>query len=256
MVVRQYIAVAQRSRIAYQTFMRSVIVPVFSQADLEALPNCLRYLAQQNVETLLVLHGPNVGVVNADATKEFDQRISNLDTRKRELVLVDDFEGAKKAKEEIETLRVERDMAIREGWKKVPEDQRAAAYKEAFSNIGTEPLCLREAYQPDQVFAMLQAFLPQWPSDIQHGEYSLVWPRSVATVSAQKQGISVSPGVAKAWKEEREDKRSYREQQLRKSKFMGIKAAAVKAGVYEAGMSTDQLVEAVLAKEYPSAVAA
>lgn len=237
--------------------MRAVIVPIFSQSDLEALPNCLRYLANQGVEKLLVLHGPNVGVVNADATKEFDTKIAEFEVRERELILIKDYIGAQKAKESIETLRVERDMAVREGWKKVPDAERVAAYQKAFEKLGTEAICLREAYQHDQLFTMLQAFIPQMPTDLAHGEFSIVWPRSVATVVAKPQSTAIAPVTQRATAAPELSGRESRKAQLHKSKFMGIKSAATKAGVYKSGMSLNQLVDAVLDKEFPEpAVAA
>jgi len=249
--------------------MLKVIVPVFTDSDLKALPNCLRYLAQQPVETLLVLHGPNVGVVNAQTAAEYDQRIANLGTRKKELTLVEDFAGAQKAKEEIETLKVERDMAIREGWQKIPEAERAAMYKKAFGDIGTEPICLREAYQHDQVFSMLQAFLPQWPSDIPHGEYSLVWPRSVPTtleiplrrpydgprvkdvMKAMAESGNVFPHGAGEVTE-----RGKRGAHLKSLHHLQVFRIGRDAGIQVEGLKTPAVIEAILDKEFPPKQAA
>lgn len=242
--------------------MKSVIVPVFSDSDLKALPNALRYLARQNVEILLVIHGPNVGVVNAEVTKEFDSRIAQLDTKKRELTLVEDYIGASRVKEEIETARVERDMAVREGWKNVPEEQRQTAYKKAFANIGTEPMCLREAYQPDQLFTMLQAFLPQFPSDIAHGEYAIVWPRSVASPSVAVTGLDIGfqkpPKITITKSDQNEyanDPRGARKEELQSMHHTKVLALARKAEIDVKGVKVHDLITALLDKEFPAQLA-
>lgn len=241
--------------------LTKVIVPVFTQSDLESLPNCLRYLAQQGTETLLVLHGPNVGVVNAEATKEFDEKISAQETRKKELTLVENYADAQKAKEQIETLRVDRDMAIREAWKKVPEDQRQAMYKKAFANIGDAVLCLREAYQHDQVFTMLQAFLPQMPADLPHGEFAIVWPRSIGKFKASFEQFAQSVAA----KHEQHaptplftgTRRDSREAELKSMHHIKAITVAKQAGVDVKGKKVAQVIQELLDKEFPrEAVAA
>lgn len=238
----------------YHSRMQSVLIPVFSDEDLQALRNCLRFLASlPDVERVLVLHGPNIGVVNADATKEIDAKIAQKDTHKRELVAVEDFEGAKRIKGEIEALRVDRDMKIRDGWKNVPEDKRAAAYAKAFAGIGTEPVCLREAYQPDQLFTMLQAFLPQWPSDIAHGEYAIIWPRSITQHKIDQfpkpKDNPHSPQVKKT------AGRSEREQELKSMHHVAAIQVAKKAGIEVKGKKVVDIISELLDKEFPRELA-
>lgn len=239
--------------------MRSVIVPLFDDADLAALPNCLRYLANAGVEILMVIHGPNVGVVSTDVTTELDKKIADLGVRKKELTMVEDFSGAQRAKEEIEGLKIERDMKIRDGWRGVDEAKRQEMYKKAFGNIGTEPICLREAYGHDQLFTMLQALLPQWPADVKHGEYSLVWPRSVATVAVKKPSVAVVPeSVLRSVGDYAMQVRGkeLREQELKSMHHLKVSALAKKAGIEIKGIKTPDLIKTLLDKEYPEAVAA
>lgn len=255
--------------------MRSVILLIFDDADLAALPNCLRYLANAGTETLLIIHGPNVGVVATDATAEIDKKIAELGVRKKELTMVEDFSGAQRAKEEIEGLKIERDMKIRDGWRGVDEAKRQEMYKAAFKDVGTEPVCLREAYSHDQAFTMLQSYLPQWPSDLAHGSYSIIWPRSVAPVAAKPLGTAIAPATQKTTAAEKPSVGAVSESVLRSvgdySKLQGkelrqaelqsmhhlkVSAIAKKAGLEIKGIKTPQLIKILLDKEFPESAAA
>jgi len=171
-------------------YVKSVLIPLLEQPDLDALRNCLLFLSKNGTETLMIVLNPNVGITDANVTLEIDKRIADLKAAIKERKEVDDFAAAQSYKEELESAQVDRDLAIRDGWANIPEPDRRKIYQKALGNIGTDAIFpLRENYSYAEFYRALHELQSQWPKDMPQGEYAIVWPRSV---SPQEQPVAAS----------------------------------------------------------------
>lgn len=253
--------------------INSVLVPVFTAADLAALPNTVAWLKTQKPERVLFLVNPSVGITGPELTLVHDKKIALLEAEKKAAAQADQFELAKTKKTELEGAIMERDAALREGWKSVPEAQRKAVYARVLAGLGTEPVMLREAYSADEQFTMLNSFRAQWPLDIRLDNYVLVWPQSIRKIEPVASpvhapllpvttAVKTPPTepvthkiVVPEWKKLPENSRGYREGQLRQLRWMGVRHIAVKHGVFENKMGLEKMITLVLEKEFPVAQA-
>lgn len=255
--------------------IQNCLVPVFTAADLAALPNTVAWLKTQKPERVLFLVNPSVGITGPELTLVHDKKIALLEAEKKAAAQADQFELAKTKKTELEGAIMERDAALREGWKSVPEAQRKAVYARVLAGLGTEPVMLREAYSADEQFTMLNSFRAQWPLDIRLDNFVLVWPQAVRKLdtayippsapaplsqpSSENKTPPATPQraqkVVPEWKQLPKNSRGYREGQLRQSQYMGVRSAAKKLGVYQDKMGVEGLIHLVLEKEFPVAQA-
>jgi len=170
--------------------MKNVLIPLLEQPDLDALRNCLLFLGKNGTETLMIVINPNIGITDAAVTADIDKRISDLRGAIEQCKQRDDFTAAIQYKEDLEAAQVDRDLAIRDGWSKIPEPDRRKIYQKALGNIGTDAIFpLRENYSYAEFYRALHELQSQWPKDMPQGEYAIVWPRSV---SPQEQPVAAS----------------------------------------------------------------
>lgn len=159
--------------------MRISILPVFDESDLAAVPNALEFFRRVGLETLLILHNPSLGLKGA-MTEQYDARIRELKAEMGKAASREDFPAATEYKARLEEAQTDKDLAIRDGWSKVPQPERDSVYRRIFGAVGTEAvICLNESMRKEQLFQALNGLLEVWPKDIPHGEFSVVWPQSI-----------------------------------------------------------------------------
>lgn len=242
--------------------MQTVILPVFDEKDLSAIPNCLRFLANSGTEVIMILHNPNVGITDGDLTKPFEERVTQLQAAKTGAVAREDYDAAKEYAKQIEDTKTERDIAVRDGWSQIPEQQRMAIYRKVLdpTKLGTEAIFpLRENYPHDQVFRALHELQSTWPRDLEHGQFSLVWPRSVpeqvvprviAQVTAPAASTAMkTPEFGKALSE---TDVSIRRETLRRRHLAYI-SACKKHGIDPKGEDKSKVIDLIIQQEFPKA---
>jgi hypothetical protein len=162
--------------------MQTAIIPVFDQKDAEAVKNCLVFLASVSTKTIMILHNPNIGITDEKVTEPFERVLAALEIAELGAALRRDYSAAAQFHEQFEAKKTERDLAIRDGWSKIPLEERRKIYVQVLNPeyLGTRAIFpLKENYDHDQVFRMLHELQSTWPKDIQHGQFAVVWPRSV-----------------------------------------------------------------------------
>lgn len=245
--------------------MLRTILPVFDESDLAAVPNALEFFRRVGLQTLMILHNPSIGLKGA-VTDQYDARIRELKAEMAKAATREDFTAASEYKMRLEEAQTDKDMAIREGWSKVSGPEREAVYKRIFGSTGTDAvICLNENLRPDQLFSALNGLLEVWPKDMPHGEFSVVWPKSIPVQSAKAAQPPVNPTPSrlvvpasprpqqmtkkKAVPYEPTTPDELRSA-LRKSRFGGVQSACKKHGITTTGKSFDELIEEVVAATF------
>lgn len=241
--------------------MKTCILAVFDEDDLKAVPNALEFFRRVGLEQLMVVHNPSLGLKGV-VTANYDSRIRELETAVNQAKQRDDFLAAQNYKEELEGAKSDRDLAIREGWTKVPQNEREAIYKRIFGNIGTDAVfCLNENMRHDQLFAAMNGFVEVWPKDVLHGEYSIVWPKSipqqkpVETTLIRVSDTTLKPKTTAPKPHIDDSTPEGRRQALIASRFGGVKSACKRHGIDTTGHSMNSLIEQIIAKEFPAVAA-
>jgi hypothetical protein len=225
--------------------MKNLILLVFTPADLEALPKAVKSLKALPVESLWVIHSPQLGLPYPQTAKEIDAEIELCERDKRRAALAENFDDAKKYKSQIDALKVRRDVEIRAGFKAFTSSQLQEIYDTAFASLTPESTgiknILREAtadpLTPDQAFAYLesQVRLNAWVDQFPHGEYSVSWIRAlpepeILATSQEPPDLSTADGLAAM-------------------PFFALQKMAREAGVENAtGLKKPDLIAALLAK--------
>lgn len=252
----------------FPTISMTTIVPVLSPEDATALPTCAASLKHSGVKRLWLIHAPSLGVTNTSVSNSFDERLKTLKQKEQEAAGRGDYDAAKNFQQEAESVQIERDVAVKKGWEAVPEQERNAAYDKAlaplldpksFSDI--KVTVLREDYQPDGLFGMMQGMMAQWPTDIQHGRYSIMWPQGCVRPLASE-GMNApekEPAVSiqqpqKATSNQTLSPKEVRRREL--SKYMKLRSVAKQHNIPLEGRPNQEVIEAVLAIEFPEAAAA
>jgi hypothetical protein len=250
--------------------MRISLLPVFDESDLAAVPNALEFFKRNGLESLMVLHNPSIGLKGA-VTDQYDNRIKELRAEVKKAVDREDFDAAKEYKLHIENAMTDKDLAIREGWSKVPQPEREAVYRRIFGSIGTDAvICLNENLRHEQIFQALNGLLEVWPKDIPHGEFSVVWPRSVpeqmplekTVLNAVQDPNEKAIQCAYSYTKKRTAKKpsdsipetpEELRASLRKSRYGGVKSACKRLGIDTTGKDFDALIEEVIGATFGAA---
>jgi len=232
--------------------VKSVLIPLLEQPDLDALRNCLLFLSKNGTETLMIVLNPNIGITDANVTLEIDKRIADLKTAIQQCKERDDFTAAQSYKEELESAQVDRDLAIRDGWANIPEPDRRKIYQKALGNIGTDAIFpLRENYSYAEFYRALHELQSQWPKDMPQGEYAIVWPRAVSDQTP----MANPKAVAVAKMEMAAQKRSSDPQEERRSalkRHFALVSAKKKHGIPDE-TPKETAIDQIIRLEFPKA---
>ena len=239
--------------------MKSAIVAIFDEKDLAALPNCTRFLFNSGVETVCFLHSPSIGITNESLTAPFEKQITDLTTAKKAAADREDYDAAKGFASQIEDAKTERDTAIREGWSKIPEADRMKIYRTVLNPdvLGTEAIFpLKENYPKEEIFRALHELQSVWPADLPPGEFSVVWPLSIAPQT--KPRVMEAPQVLTAGKLSKaptETDNGFSPEQVRRDQLkrhFALVAARKKYDIPDS-LPKEQAIENIIAREFPKA---
>jgi hypothetical protein len=250
--------------------MKTVLLFALSSADIAALPVAKAELQAAGVDRLWVVHSPALGITTDAVSKQFDDRIAAIKQAEQQAAARGDYDGAKKFREEAETVALDKSLAVKKGWESVPEADRNAAYDKAlaplldtkaFPNISMT--VLREDIQPEGVFGILQGLLAQWPAAVEHGSYSIVWPRNCTEVrqSSDANLKDSKPfaeteklGIVKVNLPTKPAPDASTEEGRRKqlhAQYMKLKAVAKQHGISMEGKTKEAVLEEIVAIEFP-----
>lgn len=248
--------------------MKRVLVPVLTAEDAAALPLLADHLASVKPEVVVVINNPSVGVTNQDLTATIDKQILEVERSKQEATAREDFDAAKNWKGRLEELKMDRQTLLREGWKKVSDEVRFAAYdkflevlKAKLGPLGTtiQNIPLSEDSTYETLFLTLSTLQKVWGNLLPEGRFSLVYPQSAPKLASSKppEAVSPNPKVEAAPKPSKPavvaplDPREARSKEL--SRYMKLKAVAKEKGISMEGRPWTEVRDEILAQEFPVA---
>lgn len=230
--------------------MKNIILPFFDSRDLAQLPTVLENLHVLNPERVLAIVNPSIGVSSDQVSAKFEARIAEIRAAMKSAVEREDYAAAQGHKSELEGVQVERDLALREGYKHMNPEELKASWQKALAPLGDVMIIgLTEVFQKDNFPNALQSIQRYWPEDMPHGEYSIVWPLSVEKVKIRPQvteAVIEEPVVASTDPKERE-------MQLRGMDGRHTLKLARELGVFVNGMKASDAITAILNKEFGAA---
>lgn len=167
--------------------MKNLILLIFTEADLKAVPEAAARLKTMGIERLWILHNPHLGMPYPATAKALDEEITINTTGMNTMAARQNFTDAAKYRDAANDLRVKRDLEIKNAYKGIPQADIEKAYDAAFAPISQEstgiPNILREAVadplSADQVFQYLHGQTAAWVDQFPHGEYAIFWIRAL-----------------------------------------------------------------------------
>jgi hypothetical protein len=250
--------------------MKHVLVSALTQKDLECLPNVVRFLQAQKPLTVVVVHNPSLTITSATATQEVDKEIADLERAKADAAAREDYPAAAEFKAKIEDAKMKRQDVLRNGWKSVSEAERLRSYStfmDQFKAIQNpegeeayvESVALIEDTDHQGLLRSLIDLGGAWPKALPWGNWAFLHPQTlregvVALDSKPPEAVSPAPRVQTpppTKKAPPADPREARKAEL--MRYMKMKAEAKKHGISIEGRKTVDVVEEILAKEFPVA---
>lgn len=260
-------------RKSYLEGMLHVLVPVFTAADVAAVPQTVKLLRLLKPLAVVVVNNPSLGITSETATQEVDKQIADLERAKADAASREDYEGAKAFKMQIEDAKMKRVDILREGWKQVSPEARGQTYDKLFVDEFTKVLGplgvyvanlpLTEDATPENLLSTLANFGTAWPKCLPHSQYAIIWPQSVTPITvpvAAPEPVSAPPKVVTAPKPSKSpvaapaSPREAREKKLKQ--YFTLKSAAQEHGIPMEGRSGADVREQILAIEFPEAAVA
>jgi hypothetical protein len=250
--------------------MNHVLVSVLTPRDIECLPNVVNFLQTQKPLTVVIAHNPSLKITSADATREVDKEISDLEKAKADAAAREDYPAAAEFKAKIEDSKMKRQDVLRNGWKSTPESERQRAYATFVDQFGVlrnpqgeetyvESIALIEDTDHKGLLRALLELGTAWPNALPYGNWAFLHPQTVREASKTQdskppEAVSPAPNVQtppKAQKAPPADPREARKVEL--MRYMKMKSEAKKYGISIEGRKTVDVVEEILAKEFPVA---
>lgn len=247
--------------------MQHILVPLLTPEDVAAIPKVVEHIQSVKPLAVVVIHNPSLGITPAEATAKIDKELSDLENSKKQAIAREDFEGAATFKRMIEDKKLERQDALRDGWKSVPQERRMQSYEPLVQPFVApwlvRQIVLQEDASYDNLLNTLANMSSNWPDCLPQGRFAILYPRSIGpkkTTPQPVQAVSPSPRVEtapKASKPPVEANLSPREARKKElSKYMKLVKVAKDYNITIEKGKSSEAVEKVLAIEFPEAVAA
>lgn len=238
------------------TPMKNLILLIFTQADVESIPQAVTRLRTMGIERLWIVHNPHLGLPYPASAKTLDDEIALCERDKALSIARENFDDAAKHRNAANGLRVKRDLEIKNGYKALTVEQLQRVYTETFAAISQEstgiPNILMEAtpdpLSPDQVFQYLHSQTAQWVDQFPHGEYAIAWIRAVAEEADGT--VAQRIGSIMEWKNEKAQESD--ESRLQRTRFFTLRKMAIDEGIDAAGKTKPEIIAAILAARQPA----
>lgn len=242
--------------------MKNIILLVFGPEDVSAIPSLLQQLSPP--KNLWCIHNPSLGVNVQDAAREVEANIAALEKDKSDAVKREDYAAAANIREKIQEAKVNRDIAVRDAYAKIPQEQLTQLWDVALApladwcrkNVANATFTAnKDVHQPEEAFTMLGNYVNSWPvEDFPHGEYSIEWPRNYMTVKQEAQPeapITRNVTQVKKVKENGFTAEGLRRETLAKKHFAFIAAVQQHQFPWKKGEPKPPVIDAILAAEFP-----
>lgn len=174
--------------------MKPLILLIHTQAHVAALPETAKTIIAAGFDRCWVIISPAIAVDTSAAAEKLDSEITALRTAERAAAERADYDAANGHKIAREGKMLDRDKAIADAWKSVPEEDRKLAYRsklaplfEAFQGkVNARMNATQEHYAAAQWIQMLNSLSGVWPKELVHGEYVVAWPGALPDIQLGK----------------------------------------------------------------------
>lgn len=245
--------------------MKPLILLIHTQAHVNALPPTAQAIIASGYDRCWVVISPAIAVDANAASEKFDTEIAAQRAAELAAAGRGDYEAAAGYKLAREGKQLDRDKAIADAWKSVPEEDRKLAYKaklaplfEAFQGkVAARMVSTQEHYAAAQWISMLNALSGVWPKELVHGEYMVGWPGAIPTgrvsLPPKDETEVTPPAVIEAAGRVQErlpkiSKPTTRREELEAMHRHTLQATARDLGL-NAGKKTPELIDDILAAE-------
>lgn len=185
--------------------MKKIILPVFTESDLKAVPDAVRFMAAMGMTHLWVVHSPALGLPYPAATKALDEEITVTEQGIKLAVAREDYETAKQYRDTKSGLMVRRDEELARGYKSISPDDLTKAYDASFDSISQKAIptattivrtALQDPPQPADIFKTMDKFLAEWPDELAHGQYVIAWPLAISETHSSASNSFQPPTIS------------------------------------------------------------
>lgn len=180
--------------------MKPLILLIHTQNHVDLLPQTAQTILAAGFDRCWVVTSPAIAADAASASAKLDSEIAALKAAQDLAAAREDYEAASGHKLAREGKILDRDKAIADAWKSVPEEDRKNVYRaklqplfEAFQGkVAARMVVTQEHYAAAQWIQMLNALSGIWPKEFVHGEYVVAWPGAIPQGQKSDVGVQIS----------------------------------------------------------------
>lgn len=242
--------------------MKPLILLVHTQAHVDALPETAKTIISAGFDRCWVIISPAIAADAAAASAQIDADIAALESARASAAALHDYEAAASHHLKLQSKMLDRDKAIADAWKSVPEEDRKIAYRsklgplfaEFRDKVSAKVNATQEHYAAGQWISMLNSLSGVWPKEFVHGEYVVAWPGAIP--ASQKNWAEVTKitreASDEAVKKEFEKvvpKPLTRREELEATHHMSLRPIAKALGIDVTGKGTPEIINAILEAE-------
>lgn len=257
-----------------------MLLLVQSDADAKAMESAAKAIKSSPVKDIWVVYSPAISVDQSAAASKFDTNIAELLEAEKKSAALGDYTAAAGYKASREEQALDRAKALRDAWKTVPQNERNDRVRALFTPF-IETLKTgynikisghQDHFDPDQWVQLLTSLGAAWNPAYTPGSFTVAWPSSLSLPVAPEPvkipivnaaDISSAPinlpqrppqGKFKPAPKTPEPPATTvdaRRKQLSAMRFFALQSAAKKVFVQTKGKKPEQIVDEVLAAEFP-----
>lgn len=247
--------------------MSKILLLIQSESDVAELPEAAKRLPGLGITGVWCIYSPAIAVDQNAAKSQFDEEIAKIQAAESDAASRANYDVAQTYKAQREAKTLERDTALRDAWKAIPDETRVANVKKKLAplfdvlranGMSGKITGLSDHFEPGQVAQMLNSLSGTWFAPFEHGKYAIMWPSSVP-VSKVQAPVNITPEAAAAIpapvapKPTQKPLNPYDE--LMKAPFFTMRGRAIKSGVAYEGRKREDVVKEILEKESALATA-
>lgn len=251
--------------------MKPLILLIHTQEHVNALPETAKTIIAAGFDRCWVIISPAIAVDTSTAAEKLDSEITALRSAERAAADRADYDAANGHKIAREGKMLDRDKAIADAWKSVPDEDRKVAYQaklgplfaEFKNRVAARVNATQEHYAAAQWISMLNSLSGVWPKDLVHGEYVVAWPGAIPALltanPVERREIKIENTAKSELTQEVERQLASQEipltrrDELEATHHMSLRPIAKALGIDVTGKGTPEIIDAIIEAEINSA---
>lgn len=235
--------------------MKPLILLIHTQAHVDALPATAGTIIAAGFDRCWVIISPAIAADAAAASAQIDADIVALEGARATAAALHDYEAAASHHLKLQSKMLDRDKAIADAWKSVPEEDRKLAYRtklgplfaEFKDRVNAKVNATQEHYAAAQWISMLNSLSGAWPKEFVHGEYVVAWPGAIPAL------LTANPIERREIKIENVEpppiRKATRREELESTHHMSLRPIAKALGIDCLGKGTPEIIDAIMEAE-------